>query len=71
MLFTTWETPVTDQTEGQRRVRLSFNPGDDKAVHDLKQKTSDLIDLIYCTGNDPRCSAMAMTAFEEAAMWAV
>ena len=62
---------MTDQTEGQRRVRLSFNPDDNKDVNHIKCKTAELIDFIYCTGNDPRCSALAMTAFEEAAMWAV
>ena len=40
---------MPEQTEGHRRVRLSFNPG----------------------GKDPRLTEMAMTAFEESAMWAV
>ena len=58
-------------TEGERRVRLGFNPGGNDEVADLKKKSAQLIDLIYCAGKDPRCSALAMTAFEEGAMWAV
>ena len=57
-------------TEGERRVCLSFNPGGNDEVAEVKQKAAQLIDLVYCAGKDARCSSLAMTAFEEGAMWA-
>lgn len=58
-------------TEGDRRMRLSFNPDGDDTVADVKQQSARLIDLIYCAGKDPRLTSLAMTSFEEGAMWAV
>ena len=52
-------------------MRLSFNPGGIQEVAEVKQKAAQLIDMIYCAGKDARCSKLAMTAFEEGAMWAV
>lgn len=60
------------QTLGEQRVRASFNPSADSAVDQIKQKTAELIDL--CEGlkaKDGRLAALAQTAYEEAAMWAV
>lgn len=57
---------------GTDRVRLSFNPSADPLVEEIKQKTADLIDL--CEGlkaKDARCSAIAQTHYETAAMFAV
>ena len=62
---------MKDLTEGERRVRLSFNPGGNKEVDELKRKAAQLIDLIYCAGKESRCTELAMNAFEEDAMWAV
>jgi hypothetical protein len=59
-------------TTGEQRVRTSFNPSQDDLVSKLKQQSAALIDL--CEQNkelDPRLAALAMTAYEEAAMWAV
>lgn len=59
-------------TLGEERVRKAFNPTLDSAVDTIKQNTADLIDL--CEGlkqKDPRLAALAQTAYEEAAMWAV
>ena len=58
-------------TEGQQRVRISFNPGANKDVENIKAMAAKLIDTIYCEGKDSRLTALAMTAFEEGAMWAV
>jgi len=57
---------------GAKRVRESFNPSKDNMVDKIKRYTADLIDL--CEGLkhlDPRLAALAQTAYEEAAMWAV
>jgi len=59
---------------GAERVRLSFNPSGNTDVSEIKLATSQLID--YCeafklTGEQARYAALAQTAYEEAAMWAV
>jgi len=57
---------------GKQRVRYEFNPDGNQDVSMIKSKTADLID--FCEGlknKDPRLAALAQTAYEEAAMWAV
>jgi hypothetical protein len=63
-------------TIGTDRVRHSFNPSGNETVDDIKGATAALIDL--CDGlkkgagpETARCAALAQTAYEEAAMWAV
>lgn len=58
-------------SEGQYRVGVNFNPSNNTKVYEIKELASELIDLIHCYGKDDRCTALAMTAFEEGAMWAV
>lgn len=59
-------------TLGEVRVRTKFNPSLDGAVDRIKQKTAALIDECeVLKGKDPRLAALAQTAYEEAAMWAV
>lgn len=69
------------QSLGAQRVRESFNPSQDNMVDKIKRYTADLIDLCqeiesdgvaYSTaGEQARLCRLAMTAYEEAAMWAV
>lgn len=58
---------------GMRRVRADFNPSNNDVVGYIKAQTGHLID--YCEAwlkeKDPRLAALAQTAYEEAAMWAV
>jgi hypothetical protein len=55
---------------GEQRVRVSFNPSAIDDVDLLKQK--ELIDLCErLKGRNGRLAALAQTAFEEGAMWAV
>ena len=57
---------------GAARVRESFNPRQDNKVDKIKRWSADCID--FCEEHkhlDPRLAALAQTAFEEAAMWAV
>lgn len=74
------------QTLGEYRVGIEFNPSGDDMVGKIKRATADLIDLCetlktWNAGRDGtvavaqnernRCVALAQTAFEDAAMWAV
>jgi len=66
---------------GAKRVRESFNPSGDTMVDKIKRYTADLIDLCNemrregqerTDGDEQaRLASLAMTAYEEAAMWAV
>lgn len=62
-------------TLGEDRVRTKFNPSASGDVEAIKQKTAELINLcgMYTNGGpeQARLASLAMTAYEEAAMWAV
>lgn len=64
-------------TFGEYRVGVTFNPGNVKAVDEIKRATATLIDLCrgYADdlgGGEPqRLLELAMTHYEDAAMWAV
>jgi hypothetical protein len=63
-------------TVGEERVRIKFNPSADSLVDQIKQKTAELIDLCAphidgAGGEERRLWALAMTHYEDAAMWAV
>lgn len=64
------------QTEGEYRVGVSFNPSSSSAVDEIKRKTAELIDLMMALTRNrgavgTREAAIAATAYEDAAMWAV
>lgn len=59
------------QTEGEYRVGIHFNPGGNPQVSEIKEAAAELIDMIEAYGRDPRTTALAMTAIEDGAMWAV
>lgn len=57
---------------GEDRVRTKFNPSADSEVDQIKQKTAELINLVdSIKDREGRLASLAMTAYEEAAMWAV
>ena len=68
---------------GEDRVRIKFNPSDDSLVSQIKQRTAELIDLCNTaltesdlspkedTSEEIRLWYLAMTHYEDAAMWAV
>lgn len=65
------------QTMGEYRVGISFNPGGNPHVDELKKLAAEFIDLCRHL-KDPdanaevsRLWALAMTHMEDAAMWAV
>ncbi len=58
-------------TEGEYRVGIDFNPAGNPQVSEIKEAAAELIDLIGNHGKDSRCAALAMTAIEDGAMWAV
>lgn len=52
----------------------NFNPTGDPRVAEIKSKTEELIKLVREYGDneaDPRCKSLAITNYEQAAMWAV
>ena len=64
-----------NMTTGEYRVGISFNPGGNKMVDQIKRAAADMIDLVEgIKSNNPevaRLKALAMTHLEDAAMWAV
>lgn len=71
-------------TKGEYRVGITFNPSKDDTVMCIKRAAADLIDLIDLIGMDGvapgalaanpevrRLKALAQTAIEDGAMWAV
>lgn len=60
------------KTTGELRVRTDFNVTGSPFVDALKHDTAKLINQVESLKDkDPRLAALAMTAYEEAAMWAV
>jgi hypothetical protein len=63
-------------TLGEDRVRLMFNVSNNELVAEIKQRVAELIDTcetIKVEGQPElnRLVALAQTAFEDGAMWAV
>lgn len=67
-------------TRGEYRVGINFNPSQDDIVGQIKRQAADLIDLIERVQSDRetergnergRLKALAQTAIEDGAMWAV
>ena len=64
-------------TIGEDRVRVKFNPSDNSLVSIIKQQSAALIDLCELHKLEvkdvegARLWALAMTHYEDAAMWAV
>jgi len=68
-------------TKGEYRVGIDFNPSGDDLVGQIKQQAADLIDLIESVETESmnpirdserkRLKALAQTAIEDGAMWAV
>jgi len=65
---------------GEGRVRVSFNTEKNSVVDEIKHKAAELINLIASIEDGAsrvtplevtRLKALAMTAIEEGAMWAV
>jgi hypothetical protein len=64
----------SEPTLGDKRVRRDFNvsPHAHDLVATIKERTAALIDLCErLKVKDGRLAALAQTAYEEAAMWAV
>lgn len=64
-------------TKGEYRVGIDFNPSGDDLVGQIKRRAADLIDLIDTIApmrdsiEVGRLKALAQTAIEDGAMWAV
>jgi len=66
-----------EMTFGEKAVGISFNPGGDPTVNDIKQKCAEIIDLYnYARSNssDPevkRMYSVAITEIQTGQMWGV
>lgn len=49
----------------------AFNPSGSEVVADIKAKTEDLMDYIRANCPENRQRSIALTNYEQAAMWAV
>jgi len=49
----------------------NFNPSNNAAVAGIKARVEELMDYIRLECPDNRCRSIALTNFEQAAMWAV
>lgn len=49
----------------------SFNPSNNEVVAGIKERTEDLMDYIRTHVPENRCRSIAITNYEQAAMWAV
>ncbi len=66
-------------TKGEYRVGIGFNPSGDPVVNDIKVSAANMIDMIEdiddavttWQGEVARLKALAQTAIEDGAMWAV
>ena len=64
---------------GERRVRTDFNVSGESVIDEIKAKTAELINIVNdCPinkhqepGESARLKALALTHYENAAMWAV
>lgn len=66
------ENLAPNPSVGEQRVRTSFNPSANSIVDQIKTQSAMLINLVeQVKHKDPRLAAIAQTAYEEAAMWAV
>jgi len=63
-------------TRGEYLVGITFNPGGNEHVNEIKRRAADLIDYLHAwdTGGNPeagRLIALAKTHIEDGAMWGV
>lgn len=71
------DKPNRPLTFGEKRVGVTFNPSQNEYVEIFKRETAKLIDLlnesaeVNLNQEAKRCFSLAMTTYEEAAMWAV
>lgn len=48
-----------------------FNPSGNEVVAGIKQRTEELMEFLRSNVPDNRCRSIALTNYEQAAMWAV
>lgn len=59
-------------TKGEQIVRTSFNVSGNTEVDKIKKASAELINIVESIKEkDPRLAALAITSYEQAAMWAV
>ncbi len=56
---------------GNETTIPEFNPSGSDVVAGIKQRTEDLMDYLRDNVPENRCRSLALTNYEQAAMWAV
>ena len=49
----------------------TFNPSGSEVVAEVKRRTEELMEYLRASVPDKRCRSIALTNYEQAAMWAV
>ena len=49
----------------------TFNPSGSEVVAEVKRRTEELMEYLRASVPDSRCRSIALTNYEQAAMWAV
>ena len=49
----------------------TFNPSGSEVVAEVKRRTEELMEYLRASVPDIRCRSIALTTYEQAAMWAV
>lgn len=71
---------MSEQTLGEKRVKVDFNVTESSVVDGIKSRSAKLINLVeelrtpkegVASSEKHRLISLAQTAYEEAAMWAV
>lgn len=57
--------------EEKASTMRDFNPSNSDVVDEIKRRTDDLMDYLRQNVPENRCRSIAITNYEQAAMWAV
>ena len=70
--------PPERQRADKRKTLMSsettiptFNPSGSEVVSEVKRRTEELMEYLRASVPDNRCRSIALTNYEQAAMWAV
>jgi hypothetical protein len=58
-------------TPKQPSTLPEFNPSNSDVVAEIKRRTEDIFEYLRANVPDNRCRSIAITNYEQAAMWAV
>ena len=62
---------MSKETTAKESTLPDFNPSGSEVVAEIKAKTEDLMEYLRQAVPENRCRSLALTNYEQAAMWAV